>query len=308
MRNLLRYFGKRARANRANKRGNALSNEGRIAEALKEYQRAQRLAPEWSAPEYNLGLHYKYTGDWQRSLQHNLNARQLAPGDVDVCWNLGIAATALRKWDVARGAWRDAGIPVPEGDGPVEYACGTTPIRLNPDADAEVVWAERIDPARAILRSIPLPESGFHFGDLVLHDGAAVGRRMLNGRDVPVFNCLELLEPSQFATWILVLEIVDEAGTASIERLIELANERDLSAENWTTSIQAICKACSEGLPHTEHDETSLDPKRPHRIGIAAPNVEEANRLIDDWKLQATGVTIQSLDAASHGGTACGVE
>ena len=36
--------------------------------------------------------------------------------------NLGIAVTALGRWDVARSAWHGAGLQIPEGDGPLELS------------------------------------------------------------------------------------------------------------------------------------------------------------------------------------------
>ena len=145
---------------------------GQSEEAIREYERACQLDPSWHSPAYNLGLLYKYAGDWQRSLECNARATELAPDEEASWWNLGIAATALGRWDVARAAWRGAGIDIPDGTGPIDCSCGVAPIRLNPDATGEVVWADRIDPARAVLRSIPLTESGFRYGDVVLNDGA----------------------------------------------------------------------------------------------------------------------------------------
>lgn len=145
--NPLAVFGRRGRASRANERARQLEGLGRSAEAKEEYLRACRIDPGWSVPEYNIGLVYKYAGDWTRSMEHNLRATRLAPDDQAGWWNLGIAATALCRWDIARSAWRAAGIDVPEGDGAPDYPCGRAPIRLNPDAEAEVVWSERLDPA-----------------------------------------------------------------------------------------------------------------------------------------------------------------
>ena len=116
---------------------------------------------------------------------------------------------------------------MPIGVGPVAYPCGHTPIRLNPETKPEVVWADRIDPARAVLRSIPLPESGFLYGDLVLNDGAPVGYRKSGNTEVPVLNCLARLEASPFNTWLI--ELSAEAGTSSedaeqrLEGLVDLA-------------------------------------------------------------------------------------
>jgi tetratricopeptide (TPR) repeat protein len=199
MKDLFSPLSKRKRAGRANARGRKLSEKGDNSGAIKQYLDAIALDPTWAAPAYNLGLVYKYAGQWQASLESNLRATELAPEDQANWWNLGIAATALGQWDVARRAWRGAGIDVPDGEGPLDFPCGFNPIRLNPDGEGETVWSERLDPARARLSNIPM--ANYCFGDVVLNDGAAVGYRELNGDEVPVFNCLALLEPSSLSTW-----------------------------------------------------------------------------------------------------------
>src|SRR5205807_10273545 len=69
--------------------------------------------------------------------------------DKAAWWNQGIAATALGRWGLARRAWAGFGIDLPAGEGPLDFPCGSCPVRLCPDGDAEVVWAHRIDPARS---------------------------------------------------------------------------------------------------------------------------------------------------------------
>lgn len=299
LRNPFSRFTKRERASRANERGLELNEEGRKSEAIAEYERACRLDPGWSTPFYNLGLVYKYSGDWQLSLQQNQRAVELDASDRAAWWNLGIAATALGQWDVARFAWRGAGVKIPEGEGPIDYPCGRTPIRLNPKAESEVVWSERLDPARAVIRSIPLPESGFRFGDIVLNDGAANGYRKLDGHDVPVFDCLEVLQPSNCSTCVAEIELSPSdtgADSSAIERLVELAEERGLAAEDWTAGLEVLCKACSEGRPHDAHERAPREIKGPHRVALAAPEPERARALLADWAAQSHEVTIVSFD------------
>ncbi|HEY6555911.1 MAG TPA: hypothetical protein VI072_01505 [Polyangiaceae bacterium] len=174
------------------------------------------------------------------------------------------------------------------------------PIRLNPEADAEVVWSQRLDPARAVLRNIPLPESGFRFGDIVLNDGAATGHRKLDDREVPVFNCLGLMQASQFSTWVIDVEFQEapDSNLAAVERLGELATARDLAAEDWSTSIRILCKACSEGSPAAEHDHDSSSDRR-HRVAIAAPDSEQAQRLVEDWEAHTGSVTVLAFELVS---------
>src|SRR5579862_2444045 len=99
--------------------------------------------------------------------QFNERALTCEPAGEEAYWNLGIAATALGM------------------------GLGLVPIRLDPDGNGEVVWCDRLDPARALIRNVPTLESGFREGDIVLHDGEPKGKRELNGKFVSVFNALE---------------------------------------------------------------------------------------------------------------------
>jgi tetratricopeptide (TPR) repeat protein len=300
------FLGKRARAGRANERGRELGRVGRSEDAIREYERASRLDPTWSVPLYNRGLLHKYSGQWEDSLRCNHKACELNPDDQGAWWNLAIAATALGRWEIARSAWRRGGLAVPDGNGPVDFPCGRAPVRLNPDTDGEVVWADRLDPARAVIRSIPLPESGFRFDDIVLNDGAATGYRQLGGREVPVFNCLALLKASSYSTWVAQVEPgspADGAAPSVIDLLIDLAATRDLVAEDWSTSIRMLCKACSEGRPHAEHDQLRRsEVPGPHRVGIAARDAEQVRSLVEEWTPRAGRAKVLSVDVALSAG------
>jgi hypothetical protein len=183
--------------------------------AIALYRKAIAAAPTWSVPWYNLGLVFKYRGEWEASYRCNAEAMRLSPRYEAAIWNTGIAATALGNWSEARRAWAAYGIELPPGDGPIEGDFGSVPIRINPDGNGEVVWCRRIDPARAVITSIPFPESAHGCGDLLLHDGAPAGYRMSEEREVPVFNELEVLQPSGHVTLGVNLDyktIHDHAG------------------------------------------------------------------------------------------------
>lgn len=105
-------------------------------------------------------------------------------------WNLGIAATALGDWASARRAWTAYGITgIGDGVEEIDVDFGMAPIRLNPDraslalevqpayGNTEVVWCWRRSPAHAVIASVPLPESGHRFRDVLLHDGEPKGTR-----------------------------------------------------------------------------------------------------------------------------------
>ena len=284
----------RVLATAALEKGSALENEGLLEQAIAEYERACELDPTFSAPFFNLGLIYKYAGEWQRSLELNRKAAELDPANQGAWWNMGVAATAIELWEVAREAWTGAGIEIPAGEGPIEFPCGYNPIRLNPDGPHEVVWAQRLDPARALLESIPLPESGFRWHDIVLNDGAPAGYRQIGSREAPVFNCLQLLEPSPFSTFLAEVDLDAAVDSEELDRLTQMAEARGMAAENWSTTIRILCDACSEGRPH-DHPEPELQPGR-QRLGIAARSVKDVESLLADWCSETSGIALISIE------------
>lgn len=265
-------------AEQLNEQGMQLRDEGDVAGAETAYLAATAAAPDWSAPLYNLGLLYKYEGRWQESLAYNQQAAQLAPEDEASWWNLGIAATALGDWTEARRAWAAYGIEVPPGDGPPEFNWGSTPVRLDPDGDGEVVWARRLDPARARIENVPLPTSQFRWGDVVLTDGAPEGQRIVDGRVYSVFDALQLLVPSGFRTFVIEIATTQQKALDALE---ECARSHGAAAEGWGSSTHILCAECSRGLPH-EHPEGDSAPAHPH-WGLAARDHDHAEAIVNQW-------------------------
>jgi tetratricopeptide (TPR) repeat protein len=287
---------KREKAADVNRLGLELKEQGRLNDAARLLRKAAALDPSWDAPLYNLALLYKHQKRWKQALKYNREATALNPGNDAAWWNLGIAATALGQWDLARQAWRSFGIEVPDGEGPIDFPCGFGPIRLAPDGDAEVVWAYRLDPARAELASIPFPESGHRWRDVVLNDGAPCGYRQFRGQEGPVFNALQLLEASPFGTYVARVTMPAEGQAAG--QLAEIAARLEGSAEDWSTSVRILCKACSEGRPHGEHDREATPPAGQHLVGIAARNCKHATAILAQWEAEAEGVHVESPDCA----------
>ena len=265
-------------AEELNEQGRRLAEAGDVKGAHAAYTAARALDPTWSAPIYNLGLLYKYCREWKRSLEYNQLAVQLSPDDQASWWNLGIAATALADWGEARRAWEACGIKPPPGDGAPVFNFGLTPIRLDPEGEAEVVWARRLDPARAEITSIPLPSSRFRWRDVVLTDGAEEGRRTVEDRTYPVFNVLQLLSRSEFQTVVVEL---GSANDAAIDALHTLAAEEGIGTEYWGMSTRILCRACSLGIPdeHTGYDGA---PAHPH-LGVAVRDAAEVEVLMERW-------------------------
>jgi hypothetical protein len=267
----------------ANRDAASFLDARRWSEALPRCEEAVRLAPGWSAAWSNLAVTYKHAGRWRDCL--DACERVLALGDADGApgapvppgpddgtdtlagchWNAGIAATALGAWERARLAWRAVGIPVPDGDGAIDFPCGTCCVRVSRGAKPEVLWCVRLDPCRARIASIPLPSSGRSHGDVVLHDGEPRGRREAGGNSVAVFDELALLAPSERATWEATLDV---RAPADLDALAALAAD-DLAIEDWTDGLTSLCAACSEGTPHKHHDRPAPRWQHERRVALA---------------------------------------
>jgi hypothetical protein len=280
-----------ARAQALHVAGVECSETGNEEGAIENYAKALILDPARGDTLYNLGLIYKYRGDWMKSLDFNRRARELRPDDEATLWNLAIAATALRDWSTARDVWGRLGILEDGGQGPVVADFGSTPVRLNAGADdaaAEVVWSDRLCPVRSRIVNIPTDGTGFRYGDVVLHDAAPMGYRLNSaGQERAVFNVLELFEASRFGTYEASVEA---PSPADIESLIGRCGRAGVVCEDWTASLRILCKACSEGKPYESHDheiEESIAWESSRRVGFAAEGFETLNGVLQEWIAQS---------------------
>jgi hypothetical protein len=268
------------KANRLNNQGGACADAGDWDAALSWYRQATDQVPAFEPAWFNMALVYKRRRQWDRAMDCNERAAALdgAKGNP-AWWNLGIAATALRRWDAARNAWRRFGIEVPDGTGELQMDLGLTPVRLDPGGQAEVVWGQRVDPARIVVTNVPTPESGHRWGDVVLHDGVPNGERRLHGRTYQVFDELERWQPSAIPT----LEVqVTLASETDAQALADLFDQAGYAAEDWTASIRLICQRCSEGRPPEDHEHPSPPSAAERTYGLAAP-LDTATRLLSEW-------------------------
>lgn len=240
------------------------------------------INPNWSIPFYNLGLLYKYKGAWKNSFKYNLKAVELTPENQAAQWNLGIAATALNKWKIARTSWNNAGLNYEINDEPTDFDLGTIPIRINPNNNGEVVWCKRLDPARVIIENIPLPESNHRHGDLLLTDGAPVGYRTVNEIEYPVLNELCMLKPSNYTTYSFIVRTTNDL---IIKKLEDHCSSQNIIMEDWST-IRFYCKQCSEGKVHDNHDKMLNLSKEERRIAFATLDYPSLIGIIHNWYLE----------------------
>jgi tetratricopeptide (TPR) repeat protein len=273
---------KKRRAKAQNEAGIRHAEQGNRPAARAAYESALKLDPDLSPAWFNLGLIHKELRNWDEVIRCNRRSIELTGETTNnpAWWNLGIGATALRHWETAREAWRAYGVAIPDGEGPIEENLGLAPIRIDPEGNAEVVWATRIDPARAVIRSVPLPDTGRRWGDCILHDGVPRGERMYKGQPRAVFDELEVWESSGVPTLVARVECASFEDSDELSRIFFQA---DLAAEDWTKDVRALCQACSEGLvdiPHNHEGEAEWSLER--RFGFAAKE-EEASRWTAEW-------------------------
>lgn len=270
-----------------------------------------QAAPEVFAAWFEAGLHAKARRDWPRCRAWNARAielfgdaeRQEFDGANPAAWNLGIAATALGDWSSARRAWAAYGITgIGDGAQEIDVNFGMAPIRLNPDrpslalqvqpayGETEVVWCWRRSPAHAVIASVPLPESGHRFRDVLLHDGEPKGTRRSGGRDVSVFDEIARLQESQLPTWQAQ---VSGASEADIDAAADLFGECGLGADNWS-GINLLCADCSHGSPGRDHHHEA-PPAGTVTLGLAGREREIAECL-ERWRANRPSVEVLAVE------------
>jgi len=280
---------KRAEAGEILNRGGQEQTAGRLDGALSLYLQATEIDPTYASAWYNAALIYKWRHEWASALTCSIQAADHdSSNDASILWNLGIAASALGSWTHALRAWKGLGIPIETGDdGSPRLNIGVTPIRLlSADGSGEVVWADRFDPVRARILNIPTPESGHRWWDVVLHDAEPKGKRERDGQFLSVFNALERLVPSSAATWAVDLEA---PAPEDVEALVQTFHESDDHAQDWSDSLEIICKACSEGTPHEHSPAPARVWTLKRSFGIATEAPGRAEEILSSWAQGASG-------------------
>jgi hypothetical protein len=229
---------------------------------------------------YDAALAHKFLRDWPRAYELGRQAARLAePGKGDPAfWNLGIAATVLRSWAVAREAWIGYGITqIEPGEEEIEVDFGPVCVRLaGGDGAGEVVWARRICPTRARVVSIPMVATGRRFGDVILHDGEPTGQRKAGDLVVPVFDELLVWRASEMPTWRVDVFAPEDSD---YQALMDVFSMQDFAVEAQS-SMHMMCRCCSEG---TVDYSGPREMSGAQSMWVAAPR-EAAESLLESWR------------------------
>jgi hypothetical protein len=271
----------------------ALFAERRFREALPLVERAVEAAPDAWELWADLAVAAKHALDFARCLEACERALALGGGGSGLYWNLGIAGTAMGRWAAARRGWLGCELPVPGGlsDEELRWPLGLTPVRVAREGAPEVLWCERLCPARALILSIPTPETGRRYGDVLLHDGEPRGQRIVEGRKVAVFEELQRLTRSAYGTSIAEIEV---EGPGAVQDLLELLEEAGDVGEDWTGGLTLLCAACSEGRPHERHD-TALEGAWSRRRDVAVASRGDPSPVLRAWLARGAGRRVLGL-------------
>jgi hypothetical protein len=70
-----------------------------------------------------------------------------------------------------------------------------------------------------------------------------------------------------------------------------------ITVEDWTRTVRTICRQCSEGVPHDEHEPEPAGWDARRHLGIGAGSLAGVGRLLEDWS--RGGPERRVLDTAS---------
>ena len=258
-------------------------HRGDVYNAVKLCKLIVRKSPDWSAPYAYLSSIYKNRNEWKPALHYSLQAIEHNPFNETVWENTAIAATALEDWKTARHAWNQLGFKFKNSMEELRLDLGLIPVRLNPATQPEIVEAQRIDPARAIVKSIPQPSSGCRYNDLVLLDSKPNKNFVMHGRKLGVFDELQVLKSSLWLTYAVVLHT---SSKESVDTLARLCKEAGLGFDNWSNAtrfFQAnLHQKVMEFYDQSIFGKLSQDA---FLVAIAARNYSDVLTVLKSWEV-----------------------
>jgi len=251
--------------------------KGDTYNAVKLYKRIAKMAPEWAPPFVCLGVIYKLRGEWKPALHYTKRAIAIDSTLQSAWWDMGIAATALKKWRLSRNVWSKFGFAKhPAGDLPL------VAVRLKYGGHFEILWATRLDPARCTIQNIPHPDSERRFRDIVLLDGLVSGYNIIRKKRYPVFDELGLFKRSAFHTFSCVLEA---ATPSDIQHLEQLCRQADLGFEVWSNASRQQYLQPSQSLPeYYQNPEIIKEQPAATQVAFAARREKQVVQILKTWE------------------------
>ncbi len=244
--------------------------------AIKIYKRIIQLAADWHMPYARLSNIYKNCREWKACLHYSKKAVAIQVQDRECWWNMGIAATALKKERLANRVWAKFG---QDQIGQEEKVC----VQLQYGHHFEIIWAKPIDPARGFIANIPHPASGRRYQDLILFDNEVIGFNVVKYKKIPVLKELGVLKHSFYQTFSCQLHTTEQADLIIAAKMCK---EAGLGFENWSNAT--LVQACSSQIALPEYygnDFLALECNNFFQIAIAAPKRSEVEEVLRNWQL-----------------------
>lgn len=255
----------------------AYDRAGDIYNAVKLYKKATKSCPQWSPPFEKLGLIYKQRQDWKGALYYNKKTVSLNPSNRNAWWDLGIAATALKRWRLARNVWSKFGLSKQE-----TTALGKASVRLKVGQQFEIVEVQLLDPARAMISSIPFPSSDRRFRDIILYDRQISGYYRSKGSKLPVYDELGLHKRSVYQTTSCWL---NEVGESEVKKLERMCQEYKMGFEVWSNAQLNTNFAQSGKVPEYQNLEGLNIEAGGVWIAVSAKSVKQVRSVLDSWEV-----------------------
>ena len=241
--------------------------------AIKLYKRIIKQATYWPEPYLRLGAIYRERKEWKPALYYNKKAIALAVDNKEAWWNVGIAATALNKTRLAKRVWQKFGLS--------NTTSHPISVKIAYQDKFEVLGAQRVDAARAIIQSIPHPKSGRKFHDLLLIDNAVKGYHISGYQKLPIYDELDLLKRSTYSTFSCLL---DDIVPKDIDVLQQLCINARLGFEVWGNASRSFSTSKHSGvLP--EYYSSPIGPQKEILVAIAAKQKRQALEVLESWKI-----------------------
>ncbi|MEM6396536.1 MAG: hypothetical protein AAF741_09325 [Bacteroidota bacterium] len=253
---------------------------GDLYHAVKLYKRVAKLVPDWAEPHRSLGQIYSTRKEWKPAYHYWQKSIGLDAEDREAWWQLGIAATGLRKMGIAKAVWNKFGLDKIDLKKPLG-------LRIQHQDGFEVLWMQCLDPGRARILSIPHPSSSLRYRHLMLYDRRdVVGTHVVSKRRVPIFAGLAPLKASPFKTHSCLLHTGEEKMIARLELL---CHEAGIGFEVWSNANRTMTPENAAAFPEYYSDLLPKKNTETALIALAAIHPAEIERVLNDWQIITLG-------------------
>ncbi|MBK7475000.1 MAG: hypothetical protein IPI11_02880 [Haliscomenobacter sp.] len=192
-------------------------------------------------------------------------------------WELQRRPWAKTAW--RKTVWQKFTPPAPQG--------ALISLRLEHSGLFELTWAKTLDPVRAMLFSIPHPDSDFQYRDIVLFDREQVGINISGKRKVPVFSVLGRIKRSFFQTFTCVLH---QTTAQSIQRLEALCADAGIGFEIWTDASWSKTISVAGKIPEYFGKQVFPTPADTEVwAALASKSESDILQVLSNWRIISLG-------------------